>query len=155
MATYYPPVGFHFVVDIPDLKGSAEDARFSEVGGLTLEMTTEEVVEGGQNRFVQRFPVRARHPNLTLKRGLLVGSKIRDWVRSCIEDFEIKPMEMTVMLLDEGHEPLLVWQITGAWPIKWSASDLNATNNAIVVESLELAYRSFRVSPPERAPARS
>lgn len=155
MATYYPPVGFHFAVEIPGLAARAEDARFGEVGGLGLEMSTEEVPEGGQNRFVQRFPVRARHPNLTLKRGLLVGSDILNWARRCIEDFDIEPMEMTVTLLDEEHAPLMVWQITGAYPTKWSASDLNATNNAVVVESLELFYQSFRVSLPDRAPTRS
>lgn len=151
MSSYYPPPGFHFSVAVPALSARAEDARFSEVGGLGLELVTEEVAEGGQNRFVQRFPVRAKHPLLTLKRGLLVGSDILDWARRCIEDFDIEPMEMTIMLLNEVHEPLLVWQLTGVYPTKWSLSDLNAASNAVAVESFELFYQTFRVSRADGA----
>jgi len=34
MANYYPPVGFHFKVELLGLPPGDRDARFSEVGGL-------------------------------------------------------------------------------------------------------------------------
>jgi hypothetical protein len=34
------------------------------------------VPEGGENRFVQRYPTRAKYPELVLKRGLMVDSAI-------------------------------------------------------------------------------
>ena len=48
------------------------DVRFTEVGGLSLEVTTEEVAEGGENRFIQKYPGRVKYPELVLKRGLLM-----------------------------------------------------------------------------------
>ena len=47
-------------------------------------------------------------------------------------------------LLNEQHEPLMTWHVVGAYPTKWSVSDLNATANAFVVETLQLAYQAFQ-----------
>ena len=82
MANYYPPVGFHFKVEVLGLPPNDNDVRFTEVSGLSVEMGTEEVAEGGENRFVQKYPVRAKYPELVLKRGLLVNSEVMNWVAS-------------------------------------------------------------------------
>lgn len=143
---YTPPVGFHFKVEVLGLDGNVDDdVRFTEVGGLSFEVATEEVPEGGENRFSQRYPLRAKYPDLVLKRGLLKGSAIWDWVRDCTENLAITPKSVDVKLLDESHQPLLTWHLVGAYPVKWAVSDLNAANNAIVVESLQLSYQYFSV----------
>jgi len=142
MPIYYPPVGFHFRVEVIGLS-SDDDIRFTEVGGLSAEFVTEELAEGGEHRFVQKYPVRTKYPELTLKRGLLVNSKVIEWVRQCLEDFQIKPRNIDVILLNDEHQPLLTWHVIGAYPTKWTVSDLNASNNAIVTESLQLFYQYF------------
>lgn len=143
MPAYYPPVGFHFKVEVLGLPPGEADSRFTEVSGLSVELVTEELAEGGEHRFVQKYPVRAKYPELTLKRGLLVSSEVINWVRQCIEDFQIEPRNIDVKLLNEEHEPLLTWHVIGAYPTKWTVSDLNATNNAIVTETLQLHYQYF------------
>lgn len=142
---YTPPVGFHFKVEVIGLTPLADDLRFAEVGGLALEVATEEVPEGGENRFVQRYPGRTKYGDLVLKRGLLKGSKIWDWARGCIEDLEIVPHDVNVTLLNASHEPLITWHLVGAFPVKWSVSDLNASANAVVIETMTLAYRHYRL----------
>ena len=144
MAIYRPPVGFHFRVEVLGLAGE-NDMRFTEVAGLAAELVAEEVPEGGENRFVQRYPVRAKYPDLVCKRGLLVKSAIWDWVRGAIEDLAVEPKDIDVSLLGEAHAPLMTWHVRGAWPLKWSVSDLNASANAVAVETLTFAYRSFAV----------
>lgn len=143
MPFYYPPVGFHFRVEVLGLPPNANDVRFSEVSGLSVEMSTEEVAEGGENRFLQKYPVRAKYPELVLKRGLLVNSGVAEWIRACTEHFAITPRNVDVTLLNDEHQPLLTWHLNNAYPTKWSASDLNASNNAIVVESLQMFYQYF------------
>lgn len=143
MASYYPPVGFHFKVEVLGLNPNDKDTRFTEVSGLSMEMATEEVAEGGQNRFLQKYPVRAKHPELVLKRGLLTDSDVIDWVRSCVEDFDVQPRNVDIMLLNEEHEPLLTWHLVNAYPTKWATSDLNATSSTVVVETLQLFYQYF------------
>ncbi len=146
MPSYYPPVGFHFKVEVLGLQPPNDnDVRFSEVSGLTVEMSTEEVAEGGENRFVQKFPTRAKYQELVLKRGLLQNSEIVKWIRQCLEDYQIKPKNIDIKLLNEEHQPLMTWHVVNAYPTKWTVSDFNATNNAVVIESLQFFYQYFRV----------
>ena len=146
MPVYYPPVGFHFRVSGTGLTAVDDDVRFTEVGGLSVELSTEEVPEGGQNRYVQKYPGRAKYPELVLKRGLLKRSEITTWIQRCIDDFDIEPRDVDVVLLDEERNPLVTWHLVGAYPTKWSVSDLNATGNTFVVETLQLYYRSFTLN---------
>lgn len=143
MANYYPPVAFHFKVEVLGLPPNDHDVRFMEVGGLSMEMGTEEVAEGGENRFTQKFPTRTKYPELVLKRGLLINSALIGWVRECIEDYNIQPRNIVIKLLNEEHQPLLTWHVVNAFPIKWAVSDLNAANNAVAVESMQLFYQYF------------
>src|SRR5262249_27861994 len=122
MPGYYPPVGFHFKVEVRDLPPPPidDDVRFSEVSGLSVEMGTEDVPEGGENRFVQKYPTRAKYPDLVLKRGLLKKSAVWDWLRAGIQDLNIAPKEVFVILLNEAHQPLMTWHLVGAFPTKWA-----------------------------------
>ncbi len=143
MTIYYPPVGFHFKVEVLDLAPNDFDVRFSEVSGLAVELATEEMAEGGENRFVQKYPIRTKYPELVLKRGLLRNSAVLGWTRECLEEFKITPKSVDIKLLNENHEPLLTWHVIGAYPTKWAVSDLNAANNAVVIETLQLFYQYF------------
>ena len=144
MAVYYPPVAFHFKVEVLDLPPNDSDVRFSEVGGLMVEMATEEVAEGGENRFIQKYPVRAKYPELVLSEAS-ARLGIWKWARECIEDFRISIKNVDIKLLNEQHEPLMTWHVVGAYPTKWSVADLNATSNTVAVESLQLFYQYFTV----------
>ena len=146
MSNYYPPVGFHFKVEVPDLSSNGDDVRFTEVSGLSVEMKTEEVPEGGENRFAQKYPGGVRYAEVILKRGLLIRSDLTDWIEQCINNFNIQPKEMFIKLLNENHEPLITWHLINAYPTKWSVSDFNSSSNAVVVESLQLYYQYFTVN---------
>lgn len=145
---YYPPVGFHFSV-VFDLPGISDlDFKFREVSGLNLELEEESVVEGGENRFTQKLPIRARYPDLVLKRGLLTGSVLYKWCEDAIFNLDIQPITIWVNLLNEEHEPLQQYIFQNAWPKKWSISDFNAESSDIIVETMELAYQFYRIETP-------
>jgi len=143
MAIYDIPPVFHFKVEF-QLGEPVADNRFQEVAGLSAEVAVEEVREGGLNEYAHKLPTGAKYGNLVLKRGFINDSKVRDWCRDAVENFDFSPKDVSVLLLNEEHEPLASWQFMGAWPVKWSISDFKAQENALVVESLELAYRMFR-----------
>ena len=144
MANNYPPVGFFFRVDFQLGGVQSTDAMFQEVNGFNAELQTEEIKEGGENRYSQTLPVRAKYTSLVLKRGLIVNSAIVKWCKDAIENLDIQPITVVVTLLNEKNEPLLVYNFTNAWPKKWSVSDFNAQESKIVVETLELSYQYFR-----------
>jgi phage tail-like protein len=144
MAHYYPPPAFHFKVEVGGI-GAGNDVRFSDVSGLSMELATEELAEAGENRFIQKYPVRAKYPELVLKRGLLVKSELFDWFRACIQDLRITPRDVDVKLLDANHDPLVTWHLVNAYPTKWALGDLGANSNAVSLETLQLYYQYFTV----------
>lgn len=143
MATYYPPVGFHFKV-VFGLDGVSDlDVQFQEVSGLTVDVEMESYVEGGENRFTHQLPSRTKYAELSLKRGLVTDSAVLDWCRNAIENFQFEPINLTVILLNEKHEPLSSWNVIGGIPKRWEVSSFNAEQNAAVIETLQLSYGYF------------
>lgn len=138
----YPPVAFHFKVEFTNLRSEYE---FQSVSGLSIELETEEIAEGGENRFKHKLPVRTKFPNLVLKRGLLTDSALIRWCRDAVEDYKIVPTDLTISLLNEDHEPLMTWNVVHAWPLKWSMPDFNAEESKMVIETIELAYNYFNI----------
>jgi len=142
--TFYPVPGFHFKVIFSGLARDAEiDTRFQEVSGLNVELTTEELNEGGENRFVYKLPVRTKFPNLILKRGMPTkqSSPLIDWANDAIYHFQFKQCSVLINLLNEKHEPAASWKFKGVYPVKINISDLKAQDNSIVIETLELVYQ--------------
>jgi phage tail-like protein len=139
---YYPPVGFHFRVEVLGV-GNDNDVRFQSVSGLTVEYDVDTFKEGGENRFEHKLPGRSKYPDLSLKRGLLTDSAVIAWCLDALEQRIVVPKQVDVSLLNERHQPLKTWHITRAWPRKWSVSDFNAQENTLVVETLELSYAYF------------
>ena len=142
MANYYPPLGYHFRVEFNNIKG---EFQFQSVSGLNIELETEQIAEGGENRFKHKLPVRTKFPNLVLKRGVLVNSDLIKWCRDAVEDFDIAPTDLTISLLNEEHEPLITWNVVHAWPVKWAVGDLNAEESKIAIETIELVYNYFNI----------
>jgi len=143
-ADYYPPWGFYYKVDF-GISLNIADVRFQSVSGLSVEYDYESFREGGENRFEHKLPVRTRYSDLILKRGLLTDSEVIRWFLKAFNDREFKPSDVSVILLNEKGEPLKTWNVVHAIPRKWMISDLSSTENAIVVETLELTYRYFTI----------
>lgn len=141
---YYPPTAFHFKVSFELNGATRHDLNFQEVAGLSYELGVETITEGGENRFPHRLPAAAKYPNLVLKRGLVNDSGLVKWLKSAVEDLDITPADITVSLLDETQAALVNWSFVKAWPVKWSLANFNAQNNALAIETIELAYQYFR-----------
>jgi phage tail-like protein len=151
MATYYPPVSFHFKVEFGfkeefhGVAASENDIMFQSVSGLSAEMQTEMIKEGGENRFEHELPIRTKFPNLVLKRGVITDSSLIKWCLNSFQNMDIRPVDLEVKLLNQEHEPLMTWSVKQAWPKKWSVEDLNAMDSKILIEALELRYQYFTI----------
>lgn len=138
-----PPSGFHFKVEFELDDKKPSDFRFQEVSGLSVTVETEEFKEGGENRFTHKLPKRTSYGNLELKRGLFSQSAVVDWCKDAIENFEFKPVNVHITLLNEEHLPIASWLVVRAYPTEWSVSGFNAQSSDLVVESLKLNYSYF------------
>jgi len=141
----YPLSGFRFRVRFAGMEEEV-DTSFQEVNGLELGVETEELREGGAAGFTYRLPKRLKAGELELKRGLPLHSKLSQWVQDALENFEFKPLLVTVELLGENHKPLMAWEAHQAWPLRWALSSFHAEESKVVIETLKLAYAKLRMT---------
>ena len=139
---YYPPVGFYFKVNVIGITGINE-GNFQEVSGLNAKLGTEDLKEGGENRFVHRLPNPPKYENLVLKRGMVTGSSLIQWATYAVEQFTFAPKTVIINLMNEKSSPIAVWKLTNAYPVSVQISSFKAQESAAVIETLELAYDYF------------
>lgn len=144
----YPHPGFHFLVIFELLPQFPNDTRWQEVSGLTVSTEFESWPEGGENRFSHQLPKSLQFGELVLKRGKFMGSGILHWARKAVENFEFKPTNVLVSLLDEDHLPVYNWYVVNAVPKRLEISGINAANNEFLVETLALNYQYFKYYDP-------
>jgi len=120
------------------------DIRFQKVSGLSAEVETESVNEGGQNLYTQRLPKGIKYSNLVLERGMVVGSPLNLEFNATMSLFKFVTSNVLVTLLSEDKTPLAAWLFLKAYPVKWSTSDL-AAEPALVIDTMELAYTRMQV----------
>lgn len=144
MADFELPVAFSFELTISGING---DAAFKEASGLEMEMTTEEVACGGENRFKYKLPGMMKFNNLVLKRGLILeNSQLSTWFYDLFKsglNSLVKPKNIDVSLLDSEGESQAKWSFVNAYPVKWKGSDLDSMKNDLFIETIEFAYNYF------------
>lgn len=133
-----PFVAFRF-----DLKFDEESfGGFSECSGLNLETQVQDYPEGGQNDFTHRFPTRTVQTNVILKRGI-VDRRVWDWYFQATQG-QVKPRTVSVLVYDgSGTEVVMEYQLRRAFPCKWNGPELNATQNNVALETLELCHQGL------------
>ena len=147
----YQTVNFHFKVDFNFDAQDKTDIRFQSVTGLDSTLDTEQVREGGENRFEHVLPVRRKYGPLTLKRGLLKpsDSALTKWLKQAFDDEKVVPLNtVNISLLNEEHKPLMHWTINNVWPRSWKIGELNAEQGAVLIETLELNYNRLLFDNP-------
>ncbi len=130
-----PFVAFRFEVRLDDLAV----AGFSECSGLQMETEVQDYSEGGLNTNLLKFPTRTKQSNLVLKRGI-VDQVMWSWYRDLTQGV-IKRRNGAVIVRDpSGGTVVMEWQFRDAFPSKWTGPELNATQNNVAVETLELVH---------------
>ncbi|HEX5604833.1 MAG TPA: phage tail protein [Pyrinomonadaceae bacterium] len=132
---------FRFVVEI----NGTRVGGFSEVTGLEVRTEVEDYREGGVNDYIHKMPKETRYPNLTLKRGITDATDFWDWHQQIVGG-DIQRKMVSVVLLDAQGQEKWRWVFRDAYPVKWNGTDLNATGNTVVVESIELAHHGMTKS---------
>lgn len=121
------------------------DIRFQKVRGLSATVRTTPLSEGGQNLYTQQLPVGVEYNNLILERGMVVASPLNIEFNAAMTLFKFAPSNVMVTLFNEAKEPLSAWFFTRAYPVKWSTSDLDATQGNLLIDTLELAYARMQI----------
>lgn len=121
------------------------DIRFKKVRGLTATVKTTPLPEGGQNLYTQHLPVGVEYGNLVLERGMVVGSPLNIEFNAAMTLFKFAPSNVLVTLFNESALPVSAWLFIKAFPVKWSTSDLDASEKSVLIDTLELAYSQMQI----------
>jgi phage tail-like protein len=91
------------------------------------------------------MPGLQKYSNVTLKRGVVKSDNdFFKWL-STIKMNTIERRDLVINLLNEEHEPVMVWKIHNAFPVKIEGPSLKATGNEVAIESIELAHEGLEV----------
>lgn len=133
-----PYSAFNFLVEIDGVIS----AGFSECSGLTSETDIVEYRNGDEDITVRKLPGLKKFTNISLKRGFTQSKELWDW-RKKVMDGQTERQPGAIVLLDEARQEALRWTFREGWPSKWEGPTLNAKNNEVAIETLEIAVEGL------------
>jgi phage tail-like protein len=119
---------------------------FSECTGLDMNMAVEDYKEGGNNGANLKFPTRVTWQNITLKKGVGLTSALWDWHYGFVEG-KGKRRDGLIVLLNELRVPNNIWYFRRGLPLKYTGPSMNATQNNVAIEAIEIAHEGIYQVP--------
>jgi phage tail-like protein len=144
MPQSYPMPVFHFEVDWEGTR-----IGFTEITGLKVTTGVIEYREGVNPEYhVQKMPGMQKFETLTMKRGIFkTDNEFYEWWNTVALN-TIQRRDITVQLLDENHDPVMIWNIKNAWPTSVEGPGLNAKSDEVAIETLTVAFESLSIKLP-------
>jgi len=117
---------------------------FSEVSGLTQENQAIEYRDGNFPEYSSiKMPGLRKFSNVTLKRGIVkADNDFAKWLLT-VKMNTVERRDLIINLLNENREPVMVWKVHHAFPVKLEGPGLKATGNEVAIESIELAHEGI------------
>jgi phage tail-like protein len=130
---------FRFLVEIDGIPRAA----FTEVSGLDSETAVIEY-RTGDSFATAKLPGLTRFSNITLKRGMTRDLSLYQW-RQTVINGQPERRNGSIVLLDDNRTPVLRWNFRNGWPCKLSGPGLNAKNNEVAIETIEIAHEGLEL----------
>lgn len=141
-----PYGGYNFLVTIDGVSddGHAVKGSFTEASGLEVEVAPIDYRNGSEDIIVRKLPGLTKVANIVLKRGITGDIEFWNWILAGMKG-QVKRVNMSISLLDEKRVEVQRWNFRRAWPCKFTGPGLNATNNEIAMETLEICHEGLSV----------
>jgi phage tail-like protein len=92
-------------------------------------------------------PGLTKYSNIILKRGVFKGDfEFFQWWQKTFFFQEVNAKyrrDISIKLLDETHAPIITWNLANAWPCRVKWGSLNATENEVLMEELEITHEGL------------
>lgn len=137
----YPLPKFHFRVEWGGSK-----IGFTEVTGLNIENEMIEYRDGSSPEYHKvKMPGLQKYGNITLKRGMFNGdNEFFQWLNT-VSLSKVERRDVSIALLNENHEPVYIWRVKNAFPVKVVAPDFKSDANEVAVETVEIAHEGLTI----------
>jgi len=140
----YPSYNFEVIITGISDDGKAVKGSFMEASGLGVEMSPVEYRNGSEDITVRKIPGLKKFTNITLKWGITGDLALLNWVVEGLQCL-VQLTEGSVSLLIENRQEVMRWNFKRAWPCKWTGPGLNAKNNEIAMETLEICHEGLEI----------
>jgi len=121
-------------------------AAFTEFTLPSLQVETLDIKEGGQNAFAHKLPVRVTAGSATLKHGIATDFSLLNWYLDVLKgDIASATRQVTVVMYNESHLPLMTWAFRNAYPVKWGGPSFKTDNNSVSIEEIEFVHHGFDI----------
>lgn len=142
----YP--GYNFEIAITGLSEAIKEARgfFSEASELEVEVPPIEYRNGSEDITVRKVPGQKKFTNITLKRGITRDLEFWNWILQAMNG-QVNRTDGFIALLDESRQEVMRWNFRRGWPCRYTGPGLNAANNEIAIETLELCHEGLEIGP--------
>jgi phage tail-like protein len=118
-----------------------ELARFTAVSGLGYEseiVSFQDTLADGKV-ITRKRPGRINFPDIVLKRGLSADNALVEWYQTVV-DGQVERKSGSVVIYDQTSTEIGRWNFENGWIAKWSASDLDAGSDDIMIEEVTIAH---------------
>jgi phage tail-like protein len=141
-----PYGGYNFELVLTGISddGKAVKGSFAEVSGLEVDVPAIDYRNGSEDIRVRKIPGLKKYNAVVLKRGIIGDLALWNWIRLAMQG-QVKRTEAAIVLNDENRREVMRWNLTRAWPSKWTGPGLNAKNNEIAMETLELSHEGLDI----------
>jgi phage tail-like protein len=140
----YPAYNFLVTVNGVSNNGLAAGASFTEVSGLNVEVTPIEYRAGPGPTTVSKQAGLRKYENLVLKRGITGDVVFWNWILAGVQG-QIQRADGSIVLLDENRAEVMRYNFTNGWPCKYTGPGLNAANNEIAMETVEICHEGLEI----------
>ena len=119
---------------------------FMEVSGLDIEIEAVNYREGSSPEdSARKIPGLRKFSNVTLKRGIIKGdNEFFDWINTK-QIGDIERRDVVISLLDENHNPVVVWKLKKAFPVHYYGPILSAESGDLAMETLVLTHEGMNI----------
>jgi phage tail-like protein len=140
----YAAYNFEIVINGVSDDGRAVRGSFSEVSGLEVDMAPIEYRTGTEDITMRKQPGLKKFNPIVFKRGVIADLALWNWMLEA-QRGRVRRVEGSVVLLDENRQEVMRWNFKRAWPSKWVGPSLNAKNNEVAMETLEISHEGLDI----------
>lgn len=157
MENTYPWTSMNFLVTVDGINATA---AFSEASGMDASIEAIEFRQGNSGSFSPvKVPGLVKHGEVTLKYGYTETNAFRDWAMACISDTRAQKMprhDVKIELLNateglKGGNTITQGKssnqyiLRDAWISRYTAPEMNALQNEIAIESVEITFERLEL----------
>lgn len=120
---------------------------FQTATGLGAELEVTSYPEGGRNDYAHQLPLRHSWSRITLSKGIARDPVLWAWYEAGLHGSLGARRDGAIIMQNPQGIPVLFWTFRAGLAARWTGPELNAEQNAVAIESLEIAHQGLQSLP--------